>query len=87
MRSSWSLRLPRLAALVPALLALWVVLSPGDALACPVCFVAREASRLAFMWTAILMTFLPLAMIGGIVYWIWRSARRAADESLPQEPR
>lgn len=52
------------------------LLWPASALACPVCFVAREASRLAFLWTAILMTFLPLCMLAGIIYWIWRQAQR-----------
>ena len=68
------------AAVGPLALLAW--LWPSVVLACPVCFVAREASRLAFLWTAILMTFLPLCMMGGLVYWLWRQAQRqAADRS------
>jgi len=54
---------------------------PSVVLACPVCFVAREASRLAFLWTAILMTFLPLCMMAGIIYFLWRQAQRSAREN------
>jgi hypothetical protein len=61
-------------------------LSPALALACPVCFVAREASRLAFLWTAILMTFLPLCMMGGIVYYLWRQVQRGAGASTSDAP-
>lgn len=50
---------------------------PVAALACPVCFVAGEASRVAFLWTAIAMTLLPLAMVGGLVFWLWRQFGRA----------
>lgn len=62
-------------------LAALCVLWPSVVLACPVCFVAREASRLAFLWTAILMSFLPLCMMGGIIYFVWRQSQRAADQS------
>lgn len=68
----------RLARLLPIALALLALIWPAAAPACPVCFVAREASRLAFLWTAILMTFLPLSMLAGIVYWVWRSSQRGA---------
>ena len=61
-------------------MALLAWLWPSVVLACPVCFVAREASRLAFLWTAILMTFLPLCMMGGLVYWLWRQAQRQAAD-------
>lgn len=67
---------PVLAApILAALCWLW----PSLVLACPVCFVAREASRLAFLWTAILMTFLPLCMMGGVVYYLWRQVQRNAS--------
>lgn len=74
MRSTSSLS--RFARLITLCLVALALIWPGSASACPVCFVAREASRLAFLWTAILMTFLPLAMMGGIVYWLWRSSQR-----------
>jgi hypothetical protein len=76
MRSSSSPIPHRLAPLLALALVALALLWPAAASACPVCFVAREASRLAFMWTALLMTFLPLAMLGGIVYWLWRTSQR-----------
>lgn len=56
------------------LLASMVLLVSTTALACPVCYNPREDSRLAFLWSAIVMTVLPLAMVGGLVYWLWRRA-------------
>lgn len=55
----------------------------GVALACPVCFSAKdEAQRQAFFDTTIFLTLLPLALIGGIAYWIFqRSLRLAAEEA------
>lgn len=84
MRSTSTLASPRLARLLPLIAVLVALAWPGAADACPVCFVAREASRLAFLWTAILMTFLPLGMLAGIVYWVWRMSRQAAAEAVTQ---
>ncbi len=58
------------------------------ALACPVCFSAKdEAQREAFFDTTIFLTLLPLAMIGGIAYWIFqRSLRLAAEEAAEAAP-
>lgn len=56
------------------LLASMVLLVSTTALACPVCYNPREDSRLAFLWSAIVMTVLPLAMVGGLIYWLWRRA-------------
>ena len=52
-----------------------LLLAPGLAQACPVCFSGEDANRLAFTTTAVFMTFLPLIMIGGTVYWLWRLAQ------------
>lgn len=60
-----------------------VVLLPAYALACPVCYTAREASRLAFLWTAIFLTLVPLGLIGGILYWLWR---RIKANDAPRGP-
>ena len=49
----------------------------GVALACPVCFSAKdEAQRQAFFDTTIFLTLLPLALIGGIAYWIFQRSLR-----------
>ncbi|MDH5674221.1 MAG: hypothetical protein OEZ06_18850 [Myxococcales bacterium] len=62
-----------------------VVGQPASALACAVCFSAKdEANRDAFLTMTAFMTLLPLAMLGGALYWVVRRMR-AIDEqqSLP----
>jgi hypothetical protein len=68
-----------------ALAALAVALAPETAGACPVCFSASDESRLSFLYTAIAMTGMPLAMIGGGAYWLARRAR--ALDADPGPPR
>ncbi|MEN0064027.1 MAG: hypothetical protein AAGA48_17880 [Myxococcota bacterium] len=45
---------------------------PGTALACSVCFSATEENRQAFFDATVLLTFLPLLMLGSGVYWVYR---------------
>lgn len=43
--------------------------------ACAVCFSGREdEARIAFIGTTVLLTLLPLVMIGGVAWWLWRRA-------------
>lgn len=53
---------------------------PTVALACPVCFDPREENRLAFLLTTVFLTLLPLALMGGTVYWLWRRYKQGAAE-------
>lgn len=63
-----------------------VLASPALALACPVCFAAKdEASRIAFLATTVFLTALPLLLIGGVVMWL--SKRAQAAEQGEDEPR
>lgn len=49
---------------------------PSQVLACPVCSPGRDdATRKAFFDTTIFLSLLPLAMFGGLVYWVVRRAR------------
>jgi hypothetical protein len=71
----------------PSLAALafsFVALSPGIALACPVCFSGNEANRTAYFLTFLLLTSLPLALIGGLVWYLRKRAREldAKDAEL-----
>lgn len=53
--------------------------------ACSVCFVAEEETRVAFLVTTGLLTLLPLAFAGGVVWWLVkraREARRYGDEGV-----
>lgn len=56
-------------------------LSAGLAHACPVCFSAKDdAQRQAFFDTTIFLTLLPIALIGGFIYWVARRVRRLDAE-------
>jgi hypothetical protein len=65
----------------------WVIglallLLPVVAHACPVCSTGFEQNREAFIETTAIMSFLPLALIGGVAYyWRKKSRERAEDEA------
>ncbi|MCZ6807464.1 MAG: hypothetical protein O7F08_10965 [Deltaproteobacteria bacterium] len=48
----------------------------GLAHACPSCASPLEENRQAFVDTTIFLTFLPLIMIGGFIWWLRRKARQ-----------
>jgi len=52
---------------------------PGAAEACSVCFQGgtSEAARVAFIASTAAMTFLPLAVVGGVAWWVRRRFVRA----------
>jgi len=54
---------------------------PAWCQACPVCFSGSRRIRLAFFGTTILLSLLPLGMIGGGLVWL----RRGAGEFLAGE--
>jgi hypothetical protein len=49
-------------------------LAPRLASACAVCFSGRDETRAAFLLTSILLSALPLLMIGSLVWWLRRRA-------------
>jgi high-affinity Fe2+/Pb2+ permease len=61
-----------------------IALAPGAAEACAVCFSGREEGRAAYLATTLLMTLLPLGLIGGLVWWL---RRRAAELRADAEAR
>lgn len=65
-------------ALVVALL-LATLLGADGAHACAVCFVAEEETRVAFLVTTGLLSFLPLGFAGGVIYWLVKRAREDAE--------
>jgi hypothetical protein len=69
--------------LFPLLAAGLAWLTPVAAAACSVCFSGSEESRAAFIGTTVFLSVLPLAMIGGLVWWIRRRLR--AIESSPAQ--
>jgi hypothetical protein len=55
-----------------------LALAPHSALACSVCYSANESNRLAFIGTTAFLSLFPLAMVGGIVWWIWKRVQASA---------
>lgn len=57
----------------------WLIV-PTSALACSVCIAAGNAdSTLAYRAMTAFMTFTPMGIVGGVIYWIWRRYK-ALDE-------
>jgi hypothetical protein len=77
--------------ILPAALALLV---PAAAQACAVCGAGGGGNRTTFLWTTLLLSILPLALLAGGLAFLWRAARgRLRDEfadpdtpRLPPEP-
>lgn len=63
-----------------------VFLFPESAQACAVCFDMKAETRWAFVATTVFLSLLPLGMIGGGIYWLWRRARMLAEEEGTLEP-
>ena len=55
--------------------------APASALACPVCgFIGTSDNTWAYQAMSAMLTVLPLAMVGAIVWWVARRAARADTE-------
>jgi len=73
---------------VAPLAAAVIVASPQLARACAVCMSGREDDvQFAFILTTVLMSILPLMLVGGVVWWIRRrlcemEANQAARDAL-----
>ena len=66
-----------------SVIALAIVLSPQLASACSVCMTGKDdETRLAFIAMTAFLTFLPMGLIGGFVWWLRRRAL-AMQATLP----
>ena len=53
---------------------------PRAAAACAVCTAGRDdETQAAFLWTTLFLSVLPLAMVGGLVVFFVRRARKLRD--------
>ncbi|UCE87584.1 MAG: hypothetical protein JSU66_07680 [Deltaproteobacteria bacterium] len=67
------------------LLAAPILWLPRVGWACAVCSAGRDdETRVAFILTTALLTFLPLGMIAGLLLWLRRRARRLEADSAPR---
>ena len=58
-----------------------VLLVPRLAAACAVCFTGRaDETRIAFLVTTVLLSALPILLIGSLVCWLRRRAHHIRDE-------
>ena len=51
-------------------------------MACAVCGAGEEASRGSYVGMSIIISLLPLVMLGGIVTWVVRASREADRETV-----
>jgi hypothetical protein len=63
--------------IVISLALVWFTIAvfPDAAAACSVCYGGAEESRKAFLFTTVLLSLLPISMIGALAWWVWRSVR------------
>lgn len=67
--------------------ALLVVVMPDVAWACPVCGMASTTDNAwAYTVMSVMLTVLPLGMIGGAVYWVSQRVSAAESEMLAPRP-
>jgi hypothetical protein len=52
------------------------LMAATDASACAVCGIATEASRKSFIYSTALLSLAPLAMIGALIYYLYRANQR-----------
>ena len=66
---------------------LFILAAPASALACAVCgTMGMENNSGAYFGMTIIMSLLPLCMMGGVVYWVSRrvaAAEAAASSQVP----
>lgn len=67
-------------------LAVFVCWAVDVAYACPSCASPLEENRQAFVDTTIFLTVVPLAMIGGLVWWIRRKVREMEGQPEIEVP-
>lgn len=64
--------------------ALVSLLASSPALACAVCGAGDDPSKGSYVSMSIIISLLPLAMLGGIVGWVVHRTRAAEREASPQ---
>ena len=52
---------------------------PQWALACAVCSDGEKQNAMAFFWTTVFLTLLPLGLLAALVRWVQKKSRPQAD--------
>jgi hypothetical protein len=53
-----------------------VALPARESLACAVCGFGEDKSSQVFLYSTMVLSLVPLGLIGGILYWLYRSTKR-----------
>ena len=61
-------------------------LAPAATLACPACMVTDPKNASTYLGMTLLMSALPLSLIGGLAWWLWRRYSRPADDASDGAP-
>jgi hypothetical protein len=59
---------------------------PGAASACAVCFDTTAENRMAFMVTTVILSLLPLGMVGGAGVWLRKRSREQDEQERGEQP-
>ena len=83
---AWKARFVRIALILTV-----AGLAPSAALACAVCAGGTSDNRIEFILTTALLTFLPLGLIGGVIWYLRRRylalANQPPSDATPRLPR
>jgi len=63
-----------------------LALAPAATLACPACMVTDPKNASTYLGMTLLMSALPLALIGGLAWWLWKRYSRPADDAPGVDP-
>lgn len=53
-----------------------IALPASETLACAVCGFGEDKSSEIFLYSTMVLSLVPLGLIGGILYWLYRSTKR-----------
>ena len=64
---------------------LYFLAMPSIVHACAVCSDGEKQNAMAFFWTTVLLTALPLGLLGGIIRWVQKRSKTLEAEQLQRE--
>ena len=67
------------------LFSICVTMLPAVATACAVCSDGEKQNAMAFFWTTVLLTALPLGLLGGLIRWVQVRTKALESERLERE--
>ena len=69
--------------MIRVILGLILCMLPGVAQACSVCFDANDQNRMAYIGTTVVLSLLPLALIGGALMYIRKKSGEPPEDDSP----